>query len=140
MDDSEEAAMLKPYLGSRNCRKSSYETIDEHQIAANCRKISRNKAASKEATQLNNFGAVADSTLKPGETCYDMIWVEEWRGKKVRCRLVVRQYNLKKGLHVSSATPDSFFFRLQLLKASTSKKNNSSDCRRECCLHACRHR
>ena len=44
------------------------------------------------------------------EHAYDMVWVEEWRGDEVRCRLVIRQFN-KEGKRddLFSATPDTFF-------------------------------
>ena len=56
----------------------------------------------KEVDSLTEFDCVTDDELNDGEKAYDTTWVEEWRGDKVRSRLVVRQY-------AQGARDDCFF-------------------------------
>ena len=42
---------------------------------------------------MSNFDAfeLVDE-LRPGKHAYDLVWVDEWRGDRVRSRLCVRQF------------------------------------------------
>ena len=76
----------------------------------------------KEVKNLILFNAIKDTTLEEGEHAYSMVWVEEWRGDEVRSRLVVRQYNTEgKRDDLFAGTPDAFFSRFQLHRASCNK-------------------
>ena len=76
----------------------------------------------KEVKNLVYFNAIKDTHIEEGEHAYDMVWVEEWRGDEVRCRLVVRQYNTEgKRDDLFAGTPDAFFSRFQLHRASSHK-------------------
>ena len=60
--------------------------------------------------------------LSPGKHAYDMVWVDEWRGARVRSRLSVRQFKAE-GLRDDSfpGTPDMFFIQYLLAKAASCK-------------------
>ena len=47
--------------------------------------------------------------LPPEKHAYDMVWVDEWRGDRVRSRLCVRQFKAE-GLRddLFAGTPDTF--------------------------------
>ena len=79
------------------------------------------KGRQDEVDRLMQFEAVQDITPEKDDTVYDTTWVEEWCGELVRCRLCIRQYNDGYRSDCFSGTPDSFFVRFQLLKASTNK-------------------
>ena len=53
--------------------------------------------------------------LPPGKHAYDMDWVGEWRGDRVRSRLCVRQFKAE-GLRdgVFAGTPDTFHIKCLL--------------------------
>ena len=69
---------------------------------------------------MSNFDAfeLVDE-LPPGKYADDMVWVDEWRGARVRSRLCVRQFKAD-GLrdHLLARTPDAFFIKYLLAKAS----------------------
>ena len=48
--------------------------------------------------------------LAPGKQSYDMVWVDDWRGDRVRSRLCVRQFKAE-GLRddLFAGMPDTFF-------------------------------
>ena len=50
--------------------------------------------------------------LPPGKHAYDMVWVDEWRGDRVRSPLCVRQFKAE-GLQddTFAGTPDTFFIK-----------------------------
>ena len=60
--------------------------------------------------------------LPPGKHAYDMVWVDEWRGDRVRTRLCVRQFKAE-GLQddLFAGTPDTFFIKYLLAKAASCK-------------------
>ena len=60
--------------------------------------------------------------LPPGKHANDMVWVDEWRGDRVRSRLCVRQFKAE-GLRddLFAATPDTFFIKYLLAKAASCK-------------------
>ena len=53
---------------------------------------------------------------------YDMVWVDEWRGDRVRSRLCVRQFKAE-GLRddLFAGTPDTFFIKYLLARAASCK-------------------
>ena len=53
---------------------------------------------------------------------YDMVWVDEWRGDRLRSRLCVRQFKAE-GLpdDLFAGTPDTFFIKNLLAKAASCK-------------------
>ena len=53
--------------------------------------------------------------LPPRKHAYDMVWVDEWRGDRVRSRLFVRQFKAE-GLRddLFAGTPDTFFIKYLL--------------------------
>ena len=53
---------------------------------------------------------------------YDIVWVDEWRGDRVRSRLCVRQFKAE-GLRddLFAGTPDTFFIKYLLAKAASCK-------------------
>ena len=63
------------------------------------------------------------SELPPGKFAYDMVWVDEWRGDRVRSRLCVRQFKAE-GLRddLFAGTPDTFFIKYLLAKAASCKE------------------
>ena len=63
-----------------------------------------------ELQNMLNFDAfeLVDD-LPPRKHAYDMVWVDEWRGDRVRSRLCVRR------------TPDTFFIKYLLAKAASCK-------------------
>ena len=69
---------------------------------------------------LNAFALVDE--LHPGKHAYDMVWVDEWRGDRVRSRLCVRQFKAE-GLRddLFAGTPDTFFIKYLLAKAASCK-------------------
>ena len=60
--------------------------------------------------------------LPPGRYAYDMVWVDEWRGDRVRSRLCVRQFKAE-GLRddLFARTPDTFLIKNLLAKAASCK-------------------
>ena len=60
--------------------------------------------------------------LPPGKYAYDMVWVDEWRGDRVRSRLCVRQFKAQ-GLRgdLFAGTRDTFFIKYLLAKAASCK-------------------
>ena len=60
--------------------------------------------------------------LPPGKYPYDMVWVDAWRGDRVRSRLCVRQFKAE-GLRddLFAGTPDTFFIKYLLAKAASCK-------------------
>ena len=60
--------------------------------------------------------------LPPGEHAYDMVWVDEWRGDRVRSRPCVRQFQAE-GLRddLFAGTPDTFFIKYLLATAASCK-------------------
>ena len=58
----------------------------------------------------------------PGKYANDMVWVDEWRGDRVRSRLCVRQFKAE-GLwdDLFAGTPDTSFITYLLTKAASSK-------------------
>ena len=70
-----------------------------------------------ELKNMLNFDA-----LPPRKHAYDMVWVDEWRGDKVRSRLCVRQFKAM-GLRddLFAGTPDTFFIKYLLAKAASCK-------------------
>ena len=60
--------------------------------------------------------------LPAGKHAYDIIWVDEWRGVRVRSRICVRQFRAQ-GLQddLFAGTPDTFFIRYLLAKAASCK-------------------
>ena len=60
--------------------------------------------------------------LPPRKHAYDMVWVDEWRGDRVRSRLCVRQFKAE-GLRddLFAGTPDTFLIKYLLVKAASCK-------------------
>ena len=79
------------------------------------------KGRQGEVDRLMQFEAVQDIVPEKDDTVYDTTWVEEWRGDLVRGRLCIRQYNDGYRSDCFSGTPDSFFVRFQMMKASTDR-------------------
>ena len=51
--------------------------------------------------------------LLAGKHAYDMVWVDEWRGDRVRSRLCVRQFRAEGlGDDLFAGAPDTFFIKL----------------------------
>ena len=72
---------------------------------------------------MSNFDAfeLVDE-LSPGKHAYDMIWVDEWRGGRVRSRLWVRQFKAERLRDdLFAGTPDTFFMQYLLAKAASCK-------------------
>ena len=59
---------------------------------------------------LNFDGFEVVDEVPPRKHAYDMVWVDEWRGYRVRSRLCVRQFKAE-GLRddLFAGTPDTFF-------------------------------
>ena len=76
-----------------------------------------------ELRNLLNFDAFElVEELLAGKHAYDMVWVDEWRGDRVRSRLCVRQFRadmLRDDLF--AGTPDTFFIKSLLAKAASCK-------------------
>jgi hypothetical protein len=76
------------------------------------------KGRSLEVENLIKFDTFEELEEYEGKS-YDMIWVDEWRGDKVRSRLVVRQFNTESNREdLFAATPDTFFMRFVLAYAA----------------------
>ena len=60
--------------------------------------------------------------LPPGKYANDLVWVDEWRGDRVRSRLCVRQFKTE-GLRddLFAGTPDTFFIKYLLANAASCK-------------------
>ena len=60
--------------------------------------------------------------LPPRKNAYDMVWVDEWRGDRVRSRLCVREFKAE-GYRddMFAGTPDTFFIKYLLAKAASCK-------------------
>ena len=72
---------------------------------------------------MSNFDAFESvEELPPGKCAYDMVWVDEWRGDRVRSRLCVRQFRTE-GLRddLFARTPDTFFIKYLLAQAANCK-------------------
>ena len=66
------------------------------------------------------FGLVDE--LPPGNHTYDMVWVDEWRGDRVRSRLCVRQFKAERLRDdFFAGAPDTFFINYLLAKAAICK-------------------
>ena len=76
-----------------------------------------------ELRNMLNFDAfeLVDE-LPPEKHVYDMVWLDEWRGDRVRSRLCVRQFEAE-GLRedLFAGTPDTFFIKYLLAKAASCK-------------------
>ena len=76
-----------------------------------------------ELRNMLNFDAfeLVDE-LPPGKHAYDMVWVDEWRGDRVRSRLCVRQFKAE-GLRddLFAGAPDTFFIKYLLEKDASCK-------------------
>ena len=60
--------------------------------------------------------------LPPRKHAYDSVWVDEWRGDRVRSRLCVRQFNAKRVTDdLFAGTPDTFFVKYVLAKSASCK-------------------
>ena len=60
--------------------------------------------------------------LPPGKHAYDMVWVDEWRGDRVRSRLCVRQFQTEELRDdLFAGTPDTFVIKYLLAKAASCK-------------------
>ena len=61
--------------------------------------------------------------VPPRKYAYDMVWVDEWRGDRVRSRLCVRQFKAE-GIRndLFAGTPDTFFIKYVLEKAASCKQ------------------
>ena len=73
-----------------------------------------------ELQNMLNFDAFElVDVLPPRKHAYDMVWVDEWRGDRVRSRLCVRQFKAE-GLQddLFAGTPDTFFINYLLAKAA----------------------
>ena len=55
--------------------------------------------------------------LPAGKNAHDMVWVDEWRGDRVRSRHCVRQFRDD----LFAGTPDTFFIKYLLAKAASCK-------------------
>ena len=76
-----------------------------------------------ELRNMLNFDALElVDELPPGKYANDMVWVDEWRGDRVRSRLCVRQFKAE-GLRddLFAGTPESFFIKYLLAKAASCK-------------------
>ena len=64
--------------------------------------------------------------LPPGKYACDTVWVDEWRGDRVRSRLCVRQFKAE-GLRddLFAGTPDTFFIKYLLAKVATGYEPNN---------------
>ena len=76
-----------------------------------------------ELRNMLNFDAfeLVDE-LPPGKHAYVMVWVDEWRGHRVRSRLCVRQLKaelLRDGLF--AGTPDTLFIKYLLAQTASCK-------------------
>ena len=76
--------------------------------------------AGREHVDFDAFELVEE--LPSGKHAYDMVWVDEWRGDRVRSRLCVRQFKAE-GLRddLFARTPDTFFIKYLLAKAASCK-------------------
>ena len=74
--------------------------------------------------------------LPPKKHAYDMVWVDEWRGDRVRSRLCVRQFKAE-GLRddLFAGTPDTFLINYLLEKAASCKDLWNPCHRHFCCIH-----
>ena len=73
-----------------------------------------------ELRNMLNFDAfeLVDE-LPPGKHAYDMVWVDEWRGGRVRSRLCVRQFEAEELRDdLFAGTPDTFFHQVLFGKSS----------------------
>ena len=61
--------------------------------------------------------------VPPRKYAYDMVWVDEWRGDRVRSRLCVRQFKAE-GIRndLFAGTLDTFFIKYVLEKAASCKQ------------------
>ena len=63
------------------------------------------------------------NAMPPRKYAYDMVWVDEWRGDRVRSRLCVRQFEAE-GIRndLFAGTPDTFFIQYLFAKAASCKQ------------------
>ena len=60
--------------------------------------------------------------LSPGKHAHDLIWVDEWRGGRVRSRLWVRQFKAEELRDdLFAGAPDTFFMQYLLANAASCK-------------------
>ena len=71
---------------------------------------------------LNLYAFESVDDLPPRKHAYEMVWVDVWRGNRVRSRLCVRQFKAE-GLrdNLFAGTPDTFFIKYLLEKAASCK-------------------
>ena len=55
--------------------------------------------------------------LPPGKRAYDMVWVDVWRGDRMRSRLCVRQFKAEGSDDLFAGTPDTLFIKCVLSEA-----------------------
>ena len=76
-----------------------------------------------ELQNMLNFDAseLVDE-LPPRKHAHDMVWVDKWRGDRVRSRLCVRQFKAE-GLRddLFAGTPDTFLIKYLLAKTASCK-------------------
>ena len=91
-----------------------------------------------ELQNMLNFDAfeVVDE-LPPRKHAYNMVWVDKWRGDRVRSRLCVRQFKAE-GLRddLFARTPDTFFHQIFVGKSSELQGLWNPCHRHFCCIHA----
>ena len=76
-----------------------------------------------ELRNMLNFDAFdLVEELPPRKYAYDMVWVDEWRGDRVRSPLYVRHFKAE-GLrdYLFAGTPDTFFIKYLLAEAASCK-------------------
>ena len=78
-----------------------------------------------ELRNVFNFDAVELlDELRPGKYAYDMVWVDEWRGDRVRSRFCVRQFKAEEIRDAFYAgTPDTFSSNICWPKKAASCKD-----------------
>ena len=65
-------------------------------------------------------GKFPENELIPRKYAYDMVWVYEWRGDRVRSRLRVRQFKAEEIRNdMFAGTPNTFFIKYLLAKAAS---------------------
>ena len=76
-----------------------------------------------ELRNMLNFDAFElVEELRPGKHACDTVWVDEWRGDRVRSRLCVRQFKAERFRDdLFAGTPDTFFIKHLMTKAASCK-------------------
>ena len=84
--------------------------------------LSRDRTAYSGKFPEDELKAGRELELPPRKHAYDMVWVDEWRGDRVRSRLCVRQFKAE-GLRddLFAGTPDTLFIKYLLAKAASCK-------------------